>query len=242
MFAGPNGSGKSTIIRYLLPHQIGIYLNADDLEQQLRLNQQLDLKTYHPFLSTPALLHFLKSKSKIKDGINIPLLSINPILVNTNTLQFDLVDIDSYLAARIIDYVRLEFLSLKISFTFETVMSHQSKIDFLAQAQAKGFRTYLYYVATVDPQINIGRVHYRVQTGGHVVPEHKIVERYHRSLSLLMSAVEHSDRSYFFDNSSNGQVASFLAEIEFAEVLKLNPKVAQYPRWFVEHILSEFSD
>lgn len=121
-------------------------------------------------------------------------------------------------------------------------MSHQSKIDFLAQAQAQGFRTYLYYVATVDPQINIGRVHYRVQTGGHIVPEHKIVERYHRSLSLLMSAVEHSDRSYFFDNSSNGQIASFLAEIESAEVLKLNSDLKQYPRWFVEHILSEFLD
>lgn len=242
MFAGPNGSGKSTIIRYLLPHQIGIYLNADDLEQQLRVNQRLDLKTYHSSLSAPALLHFLKSKSKLKDGLTTPLLSAHPIVGHSNTLQFDVIDIDSYLAARIIDYIRFKFIGLKISFTFETVMSHQSKIDFLAQAQAQGFRTYLYYVATVDPQINIGRVHYRVQTGGHIVPEHKIVERYHRSLSLLMSAVEHSDRSYFFDNSSNGQIASFLAEIESAEVLKLNSDLKQYPRWFVEHILSEFSD
>ncbi len=242
MFAGPNGSGKSTIIRYLLPHQVGIYLNADDLEQQLRLNPQLDLTAYHSSLSASALIQFLKSKSKLKEGIKTPLLSVNPTLTATHTLQFSLADIDSYLAARIIDYIRFELLSLRISFTFETVMSHQSKIDFLAAAQAQGFRTYLYYVATVDPQINIGRVHYRVQTGGHIVPEHKIVERYHRSLSLLMSAVEHSDRSYFFDNSSNGQVASFLAEIDSAEILKLNPDLTQYPMWFVEHILSEFSD
>ena len=36
MFAGPNGSGKSTIKDYLLPRHIGAYLNADELEQNLR--------------------------------------------------------------------------------------------------------------------------------------------------------------------------------------------------------------
>lgn len=115
MFAGPNGSGKSTIIRYLLPHQIGIYLNPDDLEQQLRVNQRLDLKTYHSSLSAPALLHFLKSKSKLKDRLSTPLLSAHPIVGHSNTLQFDVIDIDSYLAARIIDYIRFKVLGLKIS-------------------------------------------------------------------------------------------------------------------------------
>lgn len=36
MFAGPNGSGKSTIKEYLLPHYIGAYLNADELEKSLK--------------------------------------------------------------------------------------------------------------------------------------------------------------------------------------------------------------
>ena len=42
MFAGPNGSGKSTVKDYLLPHHIGAYLNADDLESHLRADRQLD--------------------------------------------------------------------------------------------------------------------------------------------------------------------------------------------------------
>lgn len=241
MFAGPNGSGKSTIIQYLLPHQVGAYLNADELEKQLKQIESLDLKNYHSSLDTEQLVEFLSLKKRKNGNIFGPLLTIQPCIENS-VIYFNTQDLDSYLAARIIDYIRFEFLRLKINFTFETVMSHVSKVEFLKQAQEQGFKTYLYYVATVDPEINIGRVHYRVQTGGHIVPEQKICERYYRSLNLLIYAVEYSDRSYLFDNSSYGQKASFLAEIEAAEVLKLNPEVTEYPAWFVDKIITEFTD
>lgn len=241
MFAGPNGSGKSTIIQYLLPHQVGAYLNADDLEKQLKLDQVLDLGLYHSSLNAQQLIQFLENKHRQIGAVRIALITTPPIISN-NRIHFCKTDIDSYLAARIIDFIRFEFLKLKISFTFETVMSHISKVEFLKQAQAQGFRTYLYYVATVDPEINIGRVHYRVQTGGHIVPEQKIRERYYRSLNLLMQAVEYSDRSFLFDNSSYGQKASFLAEIKSAETLILNPELSQYPTWFVDKVMNEFAD
>lgn len=228
------------MIEYLLPHQIGAYLNADDLEKQLKQTQKIDLSDYHDCLDTEKLIQFLNTQKKKNAETFSPLLSITPI-TQAKTLQFAATDIDSYLAARIIDFIRFEFLALKISFTFETVMSHQSKVEFLKQAQQQGFKTYLYYVATVDPAINIGRVHYRVQTGGHAVPEHKIRERYYRSLDLLMHAIEYSDRCFLFDNSSHGQKASFLAEIQCAEQIKLNPELKQYPAWFVAKVLSEFT-
>ena len=240
MFAGPNGSGKSTIKEYLAPHQIGAYLNADELEKQLYATQCLVLDDYHRDLSALALVEFLKQKKRKKDQIYVPLLNVEPQIIDDSLIQFEIQEIDSYLCARIIDFIRMEFLRLKISFTFETVMSHISKVEFLRDAQKYGFKTYLYYVATVDPEINIGRVHYRVNTGGHAVPEQKIRERYYRSLDLLMSAIEVSDRAYIFDNSSHGEKASFIAEIEKAEVLKLNPEVEYFPKWFVEKVLNEF--
>lgn len=241
MFAGPNGSGKSTIKEYLAPHQIGAYLNADELEKQLYATQRLDLDDYHRDLSAIALIEFLKQKKRNKNQQFIPLLSVEPLLVDDSLIQFEIEEVDSYLCARIIDFIRMEFLRLKISFTFETVMSHISKVEFLREAQKHGFKTYLYYVATVDPEINISRVHYRVNAGGHPVPEQKIRERYYRSLDLLMFAIEAADRAYIFDNSSYGEKASFIAEIEKAEVLKLNPAVELFPKWFVEKVLSEFS-
>ena len=239
MFAGPNGSGKSTIIQYLLPHQIGAYLNADDLEKQLKQTQILDLSHYHDCLDASKLIDFLTSKNKKLGDLISPLLSQNPV-VQQKIIQFSSFDIDSYLAARIIDFIRFEFLRLKISFTFETVMSHISKVEFLKDAQEQGFKTYLYYVATVNPEINIARVQYRVSIGGHPVPEQKIRDRYYRSLDLLMQAVEVTDRTYLFDNSSDGEKAAFLAEIEQAEVLKLNENMTEFPLWFVEKVLSDF--
>ncbi len=241
MFAGPNGSGKSTIKDYLPAHQIGAYLNADELEKLLYKTQTIDLSTYHPTLSASDLIQFLKQKKRKNNHEIIPLLSSEPKLINAQTIQFEIHEIDSYLAARIIDFIRFEFLRLKISFTFETVMSHESKVEFLKTAQNYGFRTYLYYVATVDPLINIGRVKYRVNSGGHDVPEHKIKERYYRSLELLMSAIEVSNRAYIFDNSSDGQKASFIAEIENAEILKINPEVELFPKWFVDKVLVEYN-
>ncbi|WP_407303331.1 zeta toxin [Acinetobacter sp.] len=242
MFAGPNGSGKSTVKEYLLPHHIGAYLNADELEQYLNIHHQLDLVAYHPALIAKDLLHFLKQKKRPNAGQLFPLLKSEPILLDNGNIQFDAAEIDSYLCARIIDYIRLEFLRLKISFTFETVMSHISKVEFLQEAKRQGFKTYLYYVSTVDPMINIARVKYRVSVGGHSVPEQKIVERYYRSMDLLMQAVDASDRTYLFDNSSDGEKAAFIAEIQSAETLKMNPEIQQLPWWFAKKVLKDFTD
>lgn len=242
MFAGPNGSGKSTVKEYLLPHHIGAYLNADELEQNLNTSHQLDFMAYHPALKAQDLIDFLKQKKRPNAGQLVPLLTNESILLDDWNIQFDASEIDSYLCARIIDYIRLEFLRLKISFTFETVMSHISKVEFLQEAKRQGFKTYLYYVSTVDPMINIARVKYRVSVGGHPVPEQKIVERYYRSMDLLMQAVDASDRTYLFDNSSNGEKAAFIAEIQSAETLKMNPEVQQLPWWFAEKVLKDFTE
>jgi len=126
----------------------------------------------------------------------IAVLPHEPILLSAQCIQFQPEAIDSYLCARIIDYIRLEFLRFKISFTFETVMSHISKVEFLQLAKQQGYRTYLYFVFTVDPDINIARVQYRVSQGVHGAPEHKIREHYYRSMNLLI-AVDATDRTDF---------------------------------------------
>ena len=143
MFAGPNGSGKSTIKEYLAPHQIGAYLNADELEKQLYATQCLVLDDYHRDLSALALVEFLKQKKRKKNDQVVPLLSSKPQIVD-GLIIFNRDEIDSYLCARIIDFIRMEFLRLKMSFTFETVMSHISKVEFLREAQKQGFKPYLY--------------------------------------------------------------------------------------------------
>lgn len=127
----------------------------------------------------------------------------------------------------------------KASFTFETVMSHPGKVMLLKRAQTAGYRTYLYYVATDDPQINISRVQNRVTLGGHPVPEDKITSRYYKSLELLIEAVRHTNRAYIFDNSTNNADSkhTWLAEITDGRMLEL--KTDRIPAWFKKAVLDK---
>lgn len=105
-------------------------------------------------------------------------------------------------AQELADGHRDRCLSERLNFSFETVMSHQSKVDVLLRAAAAGYDVTLYFVCTSDPEINIRRVQNRVSLGGHDVPRDRIVARYWRSLNLLCGAAQVARRSVLFDNSA----------------------------------------
>lgn len=106
----------------------------------------------------------------------------------------------------------------------------------MRQAQNAGYRTYLYYVATEDPAINIARVRYRVTQGGHDVPTDKIVSRYYRSLDLLHDAIHSSHRAFLFDNSLHHH--TWVAEITDGKVLEM--KTSHMPAWFKGAVWDKF--
>ncbi|WP_231990994.1 zeta toxin family protein [Pseudomonas sp. B10] len=126
----------------------------------------------------------------------------------------------------------------RISFTFETVMSSADKVSLLAEASKSGYRVYVYYVATADPQINIARVAYRVSRGGHNVPAEKIEARYWRSLELLSEAILASNRAYIFDNSDEGsEDLTQIAEITDGELIEI--KSDTQPPWSKQFVLDK---
>ena len=108
-------------------------------------------------------------------------------------------------AQAVADTQREECLRGLRDFSFETVMSHESKIDFMRRACIAGFRTTLYFVATGDPLLNVDRVKIRVALDGHDVPHDRILARYHRTLALLPSAILTADETFVFDNSADGK-------------------------------------
>jgi predicted ABC-type ATPase len=143
---------------------------------------------------------------------------------------------NSYYASVLAGFLRRKLLAGSVSFTFETVMSEPGKVDLLREARGLGFRTYLYYVSTEDPEINIARVRLRVARGGHDVPKDKIVSRYHRSLDLVRDAIRHTDRAYFFDTS--GEASLLVAESASGE----RPEMCLewMPRWFKTFVWDRF--
>ena len=112
-------------------------------------------------------------------------------------------------------------------------MSHPTKLDFIKKAKEKGYRVYLYYIATEDPDINISRVNVRVAQLGHNVQPEVIRNRYFKSLSNLKQAVKLTNRAYIFDNS--GKASVLIAEItDGVDVQVFDPEKA--PNWFIKYL------
>lgn len=234
MFAGPNGSGKSSL-KEVLPEKLqGVYLNPDELEKTLKSNGSLDLSDFRLEGASEKILERLR-------GVKRPGSSGFDRKISNDDAQDRLVvdrkEADSYFASALVECMREELLERRISFTFETVMSHPSKVDVLIQTKRRGYRSYLYYVATKDKEINISRVENRVKLGGHPVPIDKIRDRYDRSLDLLFEAIRASDRADIFDNSGEGTEQSWIAEVTDGKEIEF--KTSLIPHCFKVQVLDK---
>jgi len=235
MFAGPNGSGKSVLKSYLPAELLGVYLNPDEIEANIRQAGFLDMSAFGIETTAAEVLPVFSSSEFLKaEGLTV---AVGRLRYEGGRLEFSGVEPNAYLASVAVDFLRRKLLERKATFTFETVMSHEGKVALLAQAQRAAYRTYLYYVATDDPDINVSRVRNRVGLGGHPVPEDKIVSRYHRSLDLLIEAVKHTNRAYIFDNSTDNadRELAWVAEVTEGRALEL--KTNRIPSWFKRSVV-----
>ena len=139
MFAGPNGSGKTTILQSISErYDIGYYVNADEIEQTLKKQDYLDLNDFgikgleEDQFNTSIQQHSIFTKAKT-DGYTIDLHLKGNKVINPNK------ETHSYEAALLADIIREELLQAGKKFTFETVMSHASKVDFLKKAGQHGY-------------------------------------------------------------------------------------------------------
>lgn len=119
----------------------------------------------------------------------------------------------SYEAAQIAEQIRLDLLREGISFCFETVFSHPSKLEFVQQARAMGYEVIMVFIHLDDVQLNVARITQRVTEGGHHVPEDKVVGRLGRLVNNVKAAIPHVDRLVVFDNSH--RVGSFNCQLEY---------------------------
>lgn len=233
ILAGPNGSGKSTIKGELKPQWIGVFVNADEIERGLRDTAgALDLASLG-LAGRPADV-LRRMEKHIKASTFAQQLGLRA-LVGRMTIDANLQlrvpgPYDSYLASVLADAIRRDLLDQGHTFTFETVMSSRDKVDFMKEARQRGYRVYLYFVATDDPAINVDRVRRRVKLGGHPVPAKKVRERYARSVGLMTEACGVAHRAYVFDNS--GSRHKLLVQVVDGHEMEI--EVATLPRWFVE--------
>ena len=87
------------------------------------------------------------------------------------------------------------------TFIFETVLSHESKLDMIKRAKKKGYKIISIYVFTDLPEINVDRVNKRTAQGAIPVEENKVRARYIRSLINATNLKALSDEYYQMNNT-----------------------------------------
>jgi predicted ABC-type ATPase len=116
------------------------------------------------------------------------------------------------------------------------VFSHPSKLDLIRSAQQAGYQVVV-HVMLVPEKLAVARVDYRVQAGGHDVPEQKIRERYHRLWPLVTQAIAMADRAVVYDNSQPtgpNQVGEFFLGLTVGPV--------SWPEWAPEPMSSRWNE
>lgn len=129
--AGPNGSGKSSVVFHILQnYYCGHFVNADELNKQLKDSHIIDLsKSFNINTSKDTFDNYLEGKGrswleKAQDentAINISLRN-NTLIVPGSPGAYD--------AAIAADFIRYQLLGNNHTFTFETVLSDVRKINF----------------------------------------------------------------------------------------------------------------
>ncbi|MCT4603594.1 MAG: hypothetical protein N4A59_11935 [Marinifilum sp.] len=228
VFAGPNGSGKSSIIKSVLSTKIskdktldfGIYVNADDIAVSLK-KKNICFDDYKVKATKDDLLKIVEKSGLINKGFPLSrfedciLFKNNQLTISSSALANQDDSPIERIAQILADYLRKKLLEKDEKFSFETVFSHQSKIDIIKQAKEKGYKVYLYFVSTEHPDINVYRVKVvRVGKNGHDVDENKIRERYKRSMDFMYEAAQYSYQAYFFDNSMDGNKHNLFAHFK----------------------------
>ncbi len=211
VFAGPNGSGKSTVIKSIRETEInenvkldlGVYINADDIAQNLKAGE-FSFQSYEVNCTLADLANFGKISGLLSKDFSVQQFS-NSIKISGYKLSLIKAESLDRVAQIIARFLRHAFIVAKRRFSFETVFSHESNLDDMRLAAEAGYKVYLYFVGTESPEINKFRVTLRVREGGHHVPADRIEKRYVRSMELLKKAAEIAYQAYFFDNSVNNE-------------------------------------
>ncbi|RLC23858.1 MAG: hypothetical protein DRH93_06130 [Deltaproteobacteria bacterium] len=143
-------------------------------------------------------------------------------------IDYENPELSSYRAATLAARIREDLIKHGVSFCFETVFSHESKIDFIANAKARGYKITLIYIHLNSPELNEARVHQRVSEGGHNVPSEKIHSRIPRTMKHIKTALSLVDEARLLDNSFQDDPFGQVAVIKSGKCEKL---IFSLPEW-----------
>lgn len=100
-----------------------------------------------------------------------------------------------------------EYVRKKESFGFETTLAGKRWLKMMRELKDAGYYVFLFFLDIVSAELALSRIKYRVESGGHDIPEETVRRRYVRSrANFWYNYKEIADNWYLFDNSSKNPV------------------------------------
>ena len=233
IIAGPNGSGKSSVFHRIRQSvQMGHYINPDDIGAAFREVGYIDVSAFGLECDPGSVKHYLRAERRFVHKAEAAG-ELVTLFLQGSRLGVTERTMTGYNAALAAGFLRSQLIESGQSFTFESVLSDKGKLTEIENAKQHGYRIYLYFVCTEDPDINVDRVANRVAKGGHPVAEVNLRARYIRTLENLLPAFLLADRAYLFDNSA--------MEMELAveaDGTNLHVLVDRAPAWIMDNLVN----
>ena len=155
--------------------------------------------------------------------------------INADLIAKEISDVPSAEVSKQAQKIAIDACYQKISdgetFCYETVFSHESKLDIIKEAKANGYEVALVFIHLDNPERNLVRVYQRVENGGHNVPPDKVKSRIPRSIENLKKAIQLVDKVALVDNSSSDDPLRVVVRIKSSKVVHSSLPV---PNWAQE--------
>lgn len=150
---------------------------------------------------------------------------INPDLIAAGLSPFDPDAVAARAGRLMLDEVG-RAIRTGVPFAFESTLSGKTYLRLIRQAQSAGYVMRLFYLWVPDPALAVARIHDRVESGGHDVPEAAVHRRYSRTLNNFFNLYRPlMDTVHFFDNTGDMPELVFKDENGGTEVY--NPMLFQ---------------
>lgn len=119
-----------------------------------------------------------------------------------------------------------EYFENESSFNQETTLCGRTIIKNIRKAKTLGYFIELHYIGLDSVEIAKQRVAYRVQQGGHGIPESDIEKRYEETFKQLNLILKECDLTAFYDNTEKFRRFAICKKGELVRISK------NVPKWF----------